>query len=131
MINQRRRKFMQSSLAVATVSATSGSQAGTNASEVIRIGLIGNGGRATTLKVELGKYPNVAITAIAEVNKTRKQDQGVNHVDDLREILDDPDIDAVVIATPDHWHAPAAIMGCQAGWGTHSGMEVVLHHQQS
>ena len=115
MINQRRRKFMQSSLAVATVSATSGSQAGTNASEGIRIGLIGNGGRATTLKVELGKYPNVAITAIAEVNKTRKQDQGVNHVGDLREILDDPDIDAVVIATPDHWHAPAAIMACQAG----------------
>ena len=36
-------------------------------------------------------------------------------MDDLREILDDPDIDAVMIATPDHWHTPAAIMACQAG----------------
>ena len=34
---------------------------------------------------------------------------------DYRRVLDDRDVDAVVIATPDHWHAPAAIMGLQAG----------------
>lgn len=36
-------------------------------------------------------------------------------VTDLRRILDDPTIDAVVIAAPDHWHAPAAILACEAG----------------
>jgi predicted dehydrogenase len=34
---------------------------------------------------------------------------------DLRRVLDDKTIDAVVIAAPDHWHAPAAILACQAG----------------
>jgi predicted dehydrogenase len=33
----------------------------------------------------------------------------------MREVFDSKDIDAVLIATPDHWHAPAAIMACQAG----------------
>ncbi len=34
---------------------------------------------------------------------------------DVREVLDNPDIDVLVIAAPDHWHAPAAIMALQAG----------------
>ncbi len=34
---------------------------------------------------------------------------------DLRKILDDRTVDAIVIATPDHWHAPAALLACQAG----------------
>ena len=73
MMNQRRRKFMQSSLAIATLSATSDSKADTSALEGIRIGLIGNGGRAATLKVELGKYPNAGITAIAEIDKRSEE----------------------------------------------------------
>ena len=36
-------------------------------------------------------------------------------VDDLRRVLDDRDVDAVYIATPDHWHAPAAILALDAG----------------
>lgn len=38
-----------------------------------------------------------------------------NAVADFRRILDDPAVDAVIIAPPDHWHAPAAILACQAG----------------
>ncbi|MHC4624246.1 MAG: Gfo/Idh/MocA family protein [Planctomycetota bacterium] len=34
---------------------------------------------------------------------------------DIRVVLDSRDVDAVVIATPDHWHAPATILACQAG----------------
>ena len=34
---------------------------------------------------------------------------------DLRKVLEDPSLDALVIAAPDHWHAPATIMACQAG----------------
>jgi predicted dehydrogenase len=36
-------------------------------------------------------------------------------VADLRRVLDDKNVDALVIATPDHWHAPAAILACEAG----------------
>lgn len=36
-------------------------------------------------------------------------------VADLRTILDDRAVDAIVIATPDHWHAPAALLACEAG----------------
>jgi predicted dehydrogenase len=36
-------------------------------------------------------------------------------VKDLRQVIDDKTVDAVVIATPDHWHAPAAILACEAG----------------
>jgi predicted dehydrogenase len=36
-------------------------------------------------------------------------------ITDIRRALDDKNIDAIVIATPDHWHAPATILGCDAG----------------
>ena len=42
-------------------------------------------------------------------------DKAVKHTGDFRNVLDDPAVDAVVIATPDHWHAPAAILACEAG----------------
>ena len=34
---------------------------------------------------------------------------------DFRRLLDDKSIDAIAVATPDHWHALMAVMGCQAG----------------
>src|SRR5205085_11805967 len=34
---------------------------------------------------------------------------------DLREVLADKSVDAVIVATPDHWHAPATILACDAG----------------
>ncbi|TFG48408.1 MAG: Gfo/Idh/MocA family oxidoreductase [Candidatus Brocadiia bacterium] len=43
------------------------------------------------------------------------QTQKPKLVKDMREVLDDRDIDAVIIGSPDHWHAPMAIMACQAG----------------
>ena len=36
-------------------------------------------------------------------------------VADMRRILDDKAVDAVIVATPDHWHSPAAILACDAG----------------
>ena len=40
---------------------------------------------------------------------------GAKPVGDFRRILDDPSIDGVTIATPDHWHAPIALMALEAG----------------
>ena len=43
------------------------------------------------------------------------QSKPVKTVRDFRSVLDDPDLDAVFIAAPDHWHTPAAILALQAG----------------
>jgi predicted dehydrogenase len=45
---------------------------------------------------------------------------------DCRKVLEDKSIDAIYIATPDHWHAPLTIMGCQAG--KHVYVEKPLSH---
>ena len=116
MNGQDRRKFLGQSLAIATVtSAEQVSRGSSNAGEEIRIGVIGNGGRAASLKAELQQRQDARIIWIAEVNEDRKQDKAVQHTGDFRNVLDDPAVDAVVIATPDHWHAPAAILACEAG----------------
>ena len=45
----------------------------------------------------------------------QKQTGAKQITNDLRRVLDDKSVDAIVVATPDHWHAPAAIMACEAG----------------
>jgi predicted dehydrogenase len=63
-----------------------------------------------------------AIKAAMEVNPsvTPKSEK------DCRKVLEDKTIDAIFIATPDHWHAPLTIMGCQAG--KHVYVEKPLSH---
>jgi predicted dehydrogenase len=56
------------------------------------------------------KYLEAAVADVAA-----KQARAPRGVSDFRRILDDKAVDALVIATPDHWHAPAAILGCAAG----------------
>ena len=51
--------------------------------------------------------------AASEIEKAGKKRPQV--VQDLRRILEDKAIDVVTVATPDHWHAPASILACQAG----------------
>jgi predicted dehydrogenase len=69
--------------------------------------------------------PNAEIACICDVDSravekgiaavAKKQDRKPKGVKDLRRVLDDAEVDAVSIATPDHWHAPAAILACAAG----------------
>jgi predicted dehydrogenase len=65
---------------------------------------------------------NVQVAAVCDVDESRRQAaaktlgiQPERAVADLRQILDDKSIDAVIIATPDHWHTPASILACDAG----------------
>jgi predicted dehydrogenase len=89
--------------------------------ERVRIGHIGVGGQGTAnLRVHLRNTVAVCDVDSARLGTARDLVQRTNggacaaHAD-YRRLLDDRNIDAVVISTPDHWHALAAIHACQAG----------------
>lgn len=95
------------------------------ANDRIRLGMIGVNSRGLGLASGLSKLKDCEITRICDVDSraiTKCQDT-VKKITgktpkaerDIRKLLEAPDIDAVVIATPDHWHAPAAIMAMRAG----------------
>ena len=70
------------------------------------------------------KVPGVRIVALCdadtkfldiEAGKFRRRNQKVTRYVDYRRMLDDKDVDAVVVVTPDHWHALMTVWACQAG----------------
>ena len=101
---------------------TSGALGGPNktpASDRVVAGVIGVGGRGTGL---LGMHhdPRCTVAAVCDVYephlaRAKKRIGTCDAYKDFRRIIDRSDIDAVVIATPDHWHAPMTIMACQSG----------------
>jgi predicted dehydrogenase len=91
------------------------------ASDRIRVGLIGVGGFGTANMRQFLGHPDVEIVAVCDVSQTNI-DKAVKAVGgaarghkDFRRVLDDKSIDAVMIATPEHWHAYMAIAACDAG----------------
>ncbi len=125
-----RRSVLAASAAGAALAAVGGASAqAPNANGRIRLGYIGVGGRAQTHLDSAIKIQNedktVEIASICDVFN-RYRDQVVAKVKagvgtapkqtgDYREILSDPTIDAVVIATPDHWHARQTLDALKAG----------------
>jgi len=123
-----RRNFLTTSgvgaAAAATLNFATASSRAAGANERIVLGVIGCGGRARKdlLKEFNGDLAEIAYVCDpdskgADRAAAQIQERGgaVKAVSDMRRVFDDPDVDAVVIATPDHWHAPAAIMACEAG----------------
>jgi len=114
-----RRKFLHTSAAIglSAVSYTRVAQAAVAGGRPV-IGFVGCGGRSKGL---LTGFRDDAIVAWAcDPDKKRAESfqtaSGAKQVTaDLRHVLDDKTVDAIVVATPDHWHAPAAIMACDAG----------------
>ena len=117
MQNMMRRGF------VATTAATT--LALTNrpllaANEKVVIGIIGLGGQGRGHLVSYLGIPNVEVGYVCDVDELRlaeaiKTAPSAKAVSDLRKILDDKSVDAVSIATPDHWHTPAALLALAAG----------------
>ncbi len=90
------------------------------------LALVGAGGRGTQLIFSIQKCaPNVEVKYVCDVDDSRggrivdemKKIQGYAplKVKDIRQTLDDKDVDAVVIATPEHWHALQTVWACRAG----------------
>ena len=120
--NSRREFIKHVSTGVATAAALSSGVSAQSANSKIRVGVIGCGGRGCDVAEKMAMVKDVSITHVCDANKIRlaeaaKQFQvSENHaVADMRRILDDGSIDAVIVATPDHWHTPASILACDAG----------------
>lgn len=89
------------------------------ASERVTLGHIGLGERGAYLFEASQGQQGIQSLAVADCfQHKREQAAGLIHGDaysDFRQLLDRKDIDGVVIATPDHWHVPIAIMAAKAG----------------
>ena len=96
------------------------------ANDKIVLGLIGAGGRGIDTIISTCKVnDNVEVKTVCDVKKTRLETAikaiskelgykpGITQ--NMKEIFDDKDIDAVWISTPEHWHALATVWACQAG----------------
>jgi predicted dehydrogenase len=100
---------------------TAGAAPRVGANDKIVLGFIGTGGMGTGLLNIFKGFPQVEIAAVCDVyephlHRARSAAGGTPETyGDFRRVLDRKDIDAVVVATPDHWHAIIAIMACQAG----------------
>jgi len=111
-----RRLFAGGALATA---ASYGRISGAN--DRIRVGAIGTGGRCQYLMQVLNQVGGNEIVAVCDVYEPRRQEArqkfapGASETGDHRAVLERPDIDAVVIGTPDHWHVPITIDACKAG----------------
>jgi predicted dehydrogenase len=98
---------------------------GQSANDTVVLALIGAGGRGTQLAGNFAQIPNVQFKYVCDVNDqrggeaikelTERQGYAPQRIVDMRRAFDDKDVHAVVIATPEHWHALAMIWACQAG----------------
>jgi predicted dehydrogenase len=89
------------------------------------VAVMGMGGRGTELANEFATQGGSVVRYVCDVDEanagraakvvTERQGEAPKVATDFRTILDDKSVDALVIAAPDHWHAPAAILACAAG----------------
>ena len=92
------------------------------ANDRINVGVIGVGGRGTWVAQvfsKVGKDANAQILTVCDVYQKRlNENKKIHNCDgtlDYQEVLARKDVDVVLIATPDHWHAPIALAALEAG----------------
>src|SRR5262245_50272765 len=115
-----RRDFLQTAALGAGLASRS-----VAANDRIGVAIIGLGGQGRHLTGKFAAQPDVDILYLCEVDQNRyeagaklvseKTGKRPPLISDLRKALADKAVDAVVVATPDHWHAPATILACDAG----------------
>lgn len=95
------------------------------ANEKVRVGMMGVNSRGLALAGNYALQPNCEVVSVSDTD-TRAAEKCINAVEgiqkskpanipDFRKALENKDLDALVIAAPDHWHAPAAILASKAG----------------
>lgn len=116
----KRRVFLQASL-VAAAASRSWAQ---GASDRIRVALVGTGTRGNEVLTSWLTQEDSEVVALCDVDSERlaktaatvaAAGQRAATYADYRRVLERKDVDAVVVATPDHWHGPITVEACQAG----------------
>lgn len=124
MTASNRREFVLKTSAAASVGAAALHSAVSSAAapRSLRVALIGCGGRGSYLADAFRKKPGVQLAWLCDVDTSRLASASARFkqlapktANDIRRVLDDKTLDAVIVATPDHWHAPASILACDAG----------------
>ncbi len=133
-----RRTFSQTAMTAAATAASLAPGQVLGANDQVRLGFVGVGNRGCQLLKGFLAHPDARVVALCDVYEPYltgaldrldprfaglgkriaqmpKLESDVARVKDFRTILDRKDIDAVVIATPDHWHAIQMIAACKAG----------------
>ena len=118
-----RRTFVQQAAALTGLAVASSGACATvlGSNDRVRLGIIGVGNRGDQLLDAFLPHKDAQIVAICDVYEPYKQaarkkvggEPRLYH--DYRQLLDQQDIDAVIIATPDHWHALTCVDACRAG----------------
>ncbi|MEO8962591.1 MAG: Gfo/Idh/MocA family oxidoreductase [Ginsengibacter sp.] len=95
------------------------------ANERIKVGIMGVHARGLALSKNYAQQKNCEIIYISDVDSQsmnicidaveKIQNKRPKAAPDFRKALEDKSLEAIVIATPDHWHAPATILACKAG----------------
>jgi predicted dehydrogenase len=129
----RRRFLVQASVLAAVPFLLPSWTAQAKPSNRITLGFIGLGMQGRALMNDFLSREGVQVVAVCDVDTNRREDgkksvddhygketdhpsfMGCMVFEDFRELLSRPDIDAVVIATPDHWHAPIGVAAAEAG----------------
>src|SRR5712692_9540594 len=117
----RRRSFLKTSAAAGLTALGAPAVNVLCANEKLNIGLIGTGGRCQHLMRALARIPDARMAALCDIYDGHLEQAGkladpkaftTKHYPDL---LSRKDIDAVLIASPDHWHVPMTVDACAAG----------------
>jgi predicted dehydrogenase len=131
----KRRSFIKKSTVASSVFSIVPSHvmgfSGVTPNDKIHLGFIGVGRQGRGLMTNFVNYDNAALVAVSDVDikkmayftetfqkqlvRKKKASQQLNEIKSYRELLGRKDIDAVVIASPDHWHAQMAVDAAKAG----------------
>jgi predicted dehydrogenase len=126
-MSQTRRDFVKTTLAAAatiTIAGTKSSGTVLGANDTIRVGVAGLNGRGSAHIGAFAGMKDVQITYLIDpdtrtfgkrLRAASKNGVDPQTVQDVRKALDDKNLDAISIATPNHWHALMTIWACQAG----------------
>jgi predicted dehydrogenase len=95
------------------------------ANDRIVLAMMGTNGRGSDLARSFAALPGVEMAVVCDVDEravakgiqaaSRGQTRTPRGEKDVRRVLEDPTVDALVVAAPDHWHGPATILACAAG----------------
>jgi predicted dehydrogenase len=121
-----RRSFLKSTaLGAAALSLPTYSWANvTGANEAVRVAVVGFGGQGRGHIEGLRRLSDVRVVALCDCDRNilgagvdafSKRNEKVTGYLDVRQLLDDKEVDAISLATPNHWHALPTIWACQAG----------------